>query len=181
MKSSMSVSLRRRTQNQPGGSGWIWAAPALRRPSEEEGRRLWVSQQGEEARAPRPPDPAAGRAARSKSTPRSQPALGCPRVEPLAGQPQAGNSLRRGHRCLPGALTRKRSFVWLEILTKPGQVPTSTHVNVFKHHFYNTRVKAVTAIPPERFQGFRAQLCTLAVGWTWHSKNVQASNRSLHF
>lgn len=54
------------------------------------------------------------------------------------------------HQCgcsyFPGIATLQRStkeFFY--------QVPTSMHVNVFKHHLYNTRVKAVTAIPPGRF------------------------------
>lgn len=40
-----------------------------------------------------------------------------------------------------------KCLVCLGSLTDSDQVPTSTHKNVFQHHFLNTRVKAVTAIP----------------------------------
>lgn len=43
--------------------------------------------------------------------------------------------------------SNSKCLVCLGSLTDSDQVPTSTHKNVFQHHFYNTRVKAVTAIP----------------------------------
>lgn len=90
----MSVSLRR-TRGPARGLGADLGSPhSLRRPFEEEDRCLRVSRRGEEARAPpaaRPPQPAGWPG--PKSTPRTQSALGCPRAQTLAGQPQAVNSL----------------------------------------------------------------------------------------
>lgn len=69
--------------------------------------------------------------------------------------PQSGCSSRADS-------ARSRS-VFLSILTN--QVPTAMRTNVFKHHFYNTRVKAATALPLE--MGFfrdSEHSCEFAVG-----------------
>lgn len=77
-------------------------------------------------------------------------ALNCPRGHAFSRAPHL-----EVHQCgcsyFPGAATLQRSTKLLrfEFLY---QVPTSMHINVFKHHLYNTRVKAVTAIPLERFR-----------------------------